>query len=53
MWDYIEHVDYGIDEINRPGVCFGFSVIENALDDYEIEMYFNDLWPSSFYSLPD
>jgi hypothetical protein len=47
LFDYIGDVNYGIDP-TRPAVCFGFSIKENSLSDYEVELFFNDLWPRSF-----
>lgn len=35
-----------------PAVCFGYSVIENASNDYEVELMFNDLWPPEYRGIP-
>lgn len=52
MFEYISDVDYGVDK-SRPAVCFGFSVKENSLSDYEVDLYFNDLWPRDYRAIPD
>ena len=41
---------YGKDD--HLGVCFGFKIIENAKNDYELELMFNDLWPVRYRGLP-
>ena len=41
MFDYISNEDYLTTRKLR-GVCFGFEVIENSRNDYEIKFYFND-----------
>ena len=49
--DYIEHQDYGKD--NMPGVCYGFQIKEFANNSYELDLIFNDLWPTQYRSLPN
>jgi hypothetical protein len=48
---YISHPDYGWG--GMPGICFGFKVMENSQNDYEVELTFNDLPPSRYDSIPD
>ena len=51
--DYIQHSEYGINEEEHPGVCFGFSVTENEdKTKYELELQFNDLWPDMYIGIP-
>jgi hypothetical protein len=50
LWDYISDTDYGLPE--KPAVCFAFQILENSQTDYEIELFFNDLWPTYYQSLP-
>lgn len=49
--EYLVHEQYGWED-DRPGICFGFQVHEHADNDYEVELMFNDLWPSRIRSLP-
>ena len=37
--NYIGDPDYGWSD-KKPGVCFGFKVIENQKNDYEVELMF-------------
>ena len=43
LFEYIGHDNYGYDAVNRPAICFGFSVTENSLSNYEVEVFFNDV----------
>lgn len=42
--------DFGLP--SKPAVCFAFKVIENSKRDYEIELFFSDLWPRYYQGLP-
>lgn len=48
---YISDERYGFAE--KPGICFGFKVVEHAKNDYELELVFNDLPPSWLTSIPN
>jgi hypothetical protein len=49
---YIEYKDFGYSE-DHPGICFGFSVKENADNDYELELFFNDFYiVADYQSIP-
>lgn len=50
LWTYIGDEQYGLDQ--HPAICFGFRVFENSKRDYELELFFNDLWPSYYRSVP-
>lgn len=47
---YIEDSKYGLDI--HPGICFGFTVHENSVTNYEIELFFNPLNPREIQSVP-
>ena len=46
LFTYIGDEDYG--EAVKPAICFGFKIVENSLKSYELELFFNDLWPRWF-----
>lgn len=48
---YISDENYG--KAEKPGICFGFKVMEHAKNDYELELIFNDLPPSFLMSIPN
>lgn len=48
---YLKHPEYGRNA-DIPAVCFGYSVIENKSNDYEVELMFNDLWPPEYRGIP-
>jgi len=49
---YISSDKIGIDpEIE--GVCFGFSVHEKSENKFELELFFNDMWPGWMQSIPN
>ena len=48
---YLEHEDYGQKE-DKPGICFGFSIIEHAENKYELELQFNDEYPKWNRAMP-
>lgn len=50
LFAYIGDENYG--NASMPGVCFGFSIYENKHNDYEYELFFNDLWPTNLRSIP-
>ena len=52
--DYIGSEDYGFGE-NKEGVCFAFAVHENGenRNKYELELFFNDMWPRWLKSIPN
>lgn len=41
LFDYVESPDYMLTD-EKKGVCFGFEVIENAPNDYTMNLYYND-----------
>lgn len=41
------------DEDPNQGICFGFKIMENSDEDYELELFFNDLWPDTSISIPN
>ena len=49
--DYIVDQSYAKED-GLTGICFGFTVKEFSDNDYELELIFNDLWPSKMKSLP-
>ena len=51
LWAYISHPEYELN-MDRQGICFGFHIIENSQNDYELDLYFNDLFPTNIRSLP-
>ena len=40
IMDYIKDPDYMFDK-EKPGICFGFSVIENKTDDIQVKLAFS------------
>ena len=53
MDDYIASDKIGTSP-EYEGVCFGFSVHENeAKNKYELELFFNDMWPRWLRSIPN
>ena len=51
--DYISHAEHGRTK-ERPGICYGFTVDEDAdVNRYELELFFNDLFVNEYKSIPD
>jgi len=51
--DYISDSRIGSDP-EFDGVCFGFTIQENEnKNKYELELFFNDMWPSWLTSVPN
>ena len=51
--DYIYSDKVGRDP-NHEGVCFGFTIHENEQrNKYELELFFNDMWPMWLNSIPN
>lgn len=50
LWKYFDDPNYGV---TNDAVCFGFGVYQNNRFDYEIELFFNDLTPTPYISLPN
>jgi hypothetical protein len=40
--DYVSSPGYGYKDGLIPGVCMGFSIVENNSSDYEVRLMFND-----------
>ncbi len=40
MTDYVASIDY-MQSKSKPGLCFGFSIIENSDDDIDLKMLFS------------
>lgn len=51
LFAYIQHRDYGLD--SHPAVCYGFSLHEGSRREFELELFFNGLWPSWYRGVPD
>ena len=51
LWSYIGNDYYGLDRM--PAICFGFRVFENAKNNFEVELFFNDLTPVNYKSIPN
>ena len=50
---YIEDERIGVDP-DFESVCFGFQINENEKKNkYELELFFNDLWPRWLRAIPD
>jgi hypothetical protein len=43
LYAYIGDEDYG--EYVKPAICFGFKIVQNSINNFELELFFNDLWP--------
>jgi len=50
--DYIAHPDYGHSK-DKPGVCLGLTLKENAKNKYELEIFANDAIVLDYRSIPD
>jgi len=50
LFAYIGDNNYGLSY--KPAICFGFKIIKNSVSDYELELFFNDLWPGFYSSIP-
>lgn len=50
--DYIAHPDYGHDK-ERPGICLGIALHENAKNKYELEIFANDAVVLDYRLIPD
>lgn len=52
MEDYLSADDYAT--ISKPGMCFGFQILENEMKNkYELEVFMNDKWPNFRRFAPD
>jgi len=52
LFAYIEDSKYGQPEM--PAICFGFRLFESDMQtDYELELFFQDLYPSTYESIPN
>jgi len=48
---YIADDNYG--GIDTPGICFAFHIKEKGINDYELELMFNDQIVLDYKSIPD
>ena len=48
---YLEDPEHGKTP-EKPGVCFGFTVHEKKRNNFELELFFNDLFVKEYQSIP-
>ena len=51
LQNYIGSKNYG--QTDTPAVCFGFQITEASRNQFELDLVFNDLWPTKYRSLPN